>query len=55
VTPPAASEETPADESGTKTVVPLAPKAVAPVTPRTVTPPVLVPKAVTPKAGTPNG
>jgi len=46
VTPPAASEEVPADESGTKSV-PLAPKAVAP--------PALAPKAVTPKAATPNG
>ncbi len=53
VVPPAASEEVPADESGTKSV-PLAPKAVAPVTPKTVTPPALAPKAVTAKAATPN-
>jgi len=52
VTPPAASEEVPADESGPKggvTPAPLAPRAITPVTPRTVTPPALAPKAVTPR------
>jgi penicillin-binding protein 1A len=51
--PPAATDEVPADDSGTKSVT-IAPKAVAPVVPKTVTPPVLAPKAVTPRAAAPN-